>query len=741
MNTSSQPLRFTFKVASLPSNDYIFMNAVFVNNKDFEQLKEKTGAKAGFFAMIKQYVMQIKDSDKVAPGTLAIGRIYRELIGIGSTGNVDIEYLYDSFQANKKLGTVKFEVVLSKKPSLLGMDGSLTIEEKDIIDQIKQNYNNTPLNKNHVLYLDINGAILLARARDLEVDALVQQLENIRHVNVGLLTRDTEMEFTSTTKDFKIHSEKMKVKKLTKDDFNFENMGVGGLKKEFSDIFRIAFASRRYPAEYLKKYGIQHVKGMLLYGPPGTGKTLIARTLAKALNAEECKVVNGPELFDKYVGETEKKIRELFQKAEEDQAQNGDDSGLHVIVFDEIDSICRARGTINSGTGVHDGAVNQLLTKIDGVESLNNILVIGMTNRKDLIDEAILRPGRLELHVEIGLPDDNGRLEILKIHTKNMVLNDLLEKDVNLEDISKLTKNYTGADIETLVKRASTYPLNKGIDIKTGTVDFKNLRKVSMNDFEMALKEVKPMFGTDSNELQKNLQFDMVDYGNNYLNLNSKLMSLLDQVRGSSSTSLLTILLDGERGVGKTALACHLALKSEFPYIKVISPELLVSYMENGKVGAITKIFEDAYKSPFSMIILDELERLIEYIKIGPRFSNLVLQTLLVYIKKIPPKKNGSNNKLLIIGTTSIPERLEDLELTNAFNVRITINNLKKEDVMNVLNNYEGNHSDKEKITSLVGEVPIKQLLLMLEMSKQLSGGHLTYEAFTTAFEYFSNRY
>lgn len=149
---------------------------------------------------------------------------------------------------------------------------------------------------------------------------------------------------------------------------------------------------------------------MLLFGPPGTGKTLIARTLAKCLNAEECKVVNGPELFDKFVGETERKIRELFAKAEEDQKLNGDDSGLHVIVFDEIDSICKQRGSIGSGTGVRDDAVNQLLTKIDGVESLNNILVIGMTNRKDLLDDAILRPGRLELHVEIGLPDEGVKI-------------------------------------------------------------------------------------------------------------------------------------------------------------------------------------------------------------------------------------------------------------------------------------------------------------------------------------------
>jgi vesicle-fusing ATPase len=733
----SSPNRFSFKVASLPSNDYVLMNALIINSKDFQTIKEKTGAKLLIFVKVKNaYIMQLKESQQVASGSLAIGRIYREMMGIGATGNVEVEYVYDTIPANLKLGKVTFEVVLSKKPSLMEMTSVLTLEEKDIIEIICQNYINTPLNKNHVLYIDLNGAVLIAKAKDLEVSLLVQQLENIRHVNMGLLCKDTEIEFSTSSKDLKIHSEKMKVKKLMQDDFDFENMNVGGLKKEFSDIFRIAFASRRYPAEYLKKYGIQHVKGMLLYGPPGTGKTLIARTLAKALKAEECKIVNGPELFDKFVGETEKKIRELFIKAEEDQIQNGDDSGLHVIVFDEIDSICRARGTINSGTGVHDGAVNQLLTKIDGVESLNNILVIGMTNRKDLIDEAILRPGRLELHIEIGLPDENGRLEILRIHTKNMEKNDLLEKDVNLQDLSKLTKNFTGAEIETLVKRASTYPLNKGIDVKTGMVDFKNLRKICMDDFEKALKEVKPMFGTDSNELKRALQFDIIDYGNSYLNLNSKLMSLLDQLKNSKSASLMSILLEGDTGTGKTALACDLALKSEFPYIKIISPETLVGFLENGKVGAITKIFEDAYKSPFSLIILDNLERLIEFIKIGPRFSNLILQTLLVYVRKYPP---SSDRKLMIIGTTSIPERLEDLELTSTFNVRIPLSPLKNiEEIMNVLNTCDGKPEEKQKIAALVGQVPIKRLLLMLDMTKQMSGGFLNYHNFTTAYEYFS---
>ena len=141
----------------------------------------------------------------------------------------------------------------------------------------------------------------------------------------------------------KITSKVMKPKALTKFGFNFNEMGVGGLDQEISNIFRRAFTTRLYPAAYLEKYGIHHVKGILLYGPPGTGKTLIARTLANALNVKEFKVVNGPELFDKYVGETEKKIRDLFANAEKDQKDNGDDAGLHVIVFDEIELFSQLR--------------------------------------------------------------------------------------------------------------------------------------------------------------------------------------------------------------------------------------------------------------------------------------------------------------------------------------------------------------------------------------------------------------
>ncbi|KAJ1411520.1 ATPase, partial [Ochromonadaceae sp. CCMP2298] len=155
--------------------------------------------------------------------------------------------------------------------------------------------------------------------------------------------------------------------------------------------------SRRLPQQ-MRALGVSHVRGLLLHGPPGTGKTLIAREIARTLNSVEPKIVNGPEIMDKFVGEAERNIRDLFEDAERDWDRYGHASPLHVIIFDEIDAIAKKRGSLDGdGSGVRDSCVNQLLSKIDGIKEANNVLVVGLTNRKDLLDMALLRAGRLEV--------------------------------------------------------------------------------------------------------------------------------------------------------------------------------------------------------------------------------------------------------------------------------------------------------------------------------------------------------
>lgn len=151
---------------------------------------------------------------------------------------------------------------------------------------------------------------------------------------------------------------------MIKADFKFEDLGIGGLDKEFSDIFRRAFASRIFPPSIVEKLGVQHVKGLLLYGPPGTGKTLIARQIGKMLNAQEPKVVSGPEVLSKFVGQSEENVRKLFADAEAEYKSKGEESSLHIIIFDELDAICKQRGSRGDSSGVGDSVVNQLLAKV-----------------------------------------------------------------------------------------------------------------------------------------------------------------------------------------------------------------------------------------------------------------------------------------------------------------------------------------------------------------------------------------
>jgi len=456
-----------------------------------------------------------------------------------------------------------------------------------------------------------------------------------------------------------------------------EQMGIGGLDAQFGVIFRRAFASRLYPPELVKQLGIKHVKGMLLYGPPGTGKTLIARSIGGMLTENEPKVINGPEVLNKYVGQSEENIRKLFAEAIAEQQEKGDASSLHIIIFDEIDAICKQRGAASSSTGVGDTVVNQLLSMIDGVNALNNVLVIGMTNRKDLLDDALLRSGRLEVHIEIGLPDEEGRAQIFRIHTKSLREHGFLDEAVSITELAARTKNYTGAEIEGVVRSAVSYAMQTQIDVENiGQIDVAKLKqiRISQEFFELALEEVMPELGKKKIDEQLGLM-----YGRGVLEFRAEVAAIKASVRrllstmarsaadGSNASLALNrqaLLLRGERGAGKSAMAAYLANElAKWPFIRVVSADGFVGASDMAICGALDKVFTDAYKSDQSIVILDDVERLIGY-TVGPRFSNAILQALLTLIRR---NNDAEPHRKLLVVATVTPAVARALSLEREF--------------------------------------------------------------------------
>lgn len=324
--------------------------------------------------------------------------------------------------------------------------------------------------------------------------------------------------------------------------------------------------------------------------------------------------------------------------------------------------------------------------------------------------------------MEIGLPDENGRLQILKIHTREMSKNQYLADDINFEYLAKTTKNFSGAEIEGLVKSAASFALNRQIDLQNKKkFDEKNI-KVTGADFEMALTEVKPAFGVSTDELEAYLNQGLINYGEPFQKLMNTCKSFIRQVETSSRTNLLSILLSGTTGTGKTTIASHLAVESGFPYVKIISADKMVGYSEQTICTQINKIFHDAYKSPLSIIVVDSIERLIQLVHIGPRFSNLILQALLVLIKKPPP----AGRKLLVVGTTSMADILDSLEITRMFNVTVDVPSLSsRQDISNICLSSGcfnlDSDQDRETMKNIMGlipnQIPVKKLLLVTEMA------------------------
>ncbi|KAI0986990.1 hypothetical protein GJ496_007851 [Pomphorhynchus laevis] len=519
----------------------------------------------------------------------------------------------------------------------------------------------------------------------------------------------------------------MQMTSMLNPDFDFKKLGIGGLDEKFKTIFRQVFASRVCPPELMEEMGITHVKGMLLHGPPGTGKTLMARQICKMLNARTPKIVNGPEILNKFVGESEANIRRLFADAEEEEKKMGIRSALHVIIFDEIDAICKTRGSTAGSTGVQDTVVNQLLSKIDGVEQLNNILLIGMTNRLDMIDEALLRPGRLDVHMEIGLPDESGRLQILNIHTFRLKESKKLADDVDLNELSAKTKNFSGAEIEKLVKSATSTAINQVIKFSNKIeIDPKDLKDLMINrsHFLYALNnDVKAAFGISGDELHSYIRNGIIPWSIDVQKSLDEISLFIRQSFSDDLNPLVTVLLEGNVGCGKTAIACKAASDTNCPFTRICTPQSMIGYGESAKCQAVKKVFDDAYKSQSSCVILDDIESLLDYAAVGPRFSNLMLQALRLLLRKYP--EDGKS--ICIIGTTSNKQFLNEIGLRQLFGSILTIENIgKSEHILNVLEFLEWagfSESDKSNIKSLLPElsvsISIRNLISVIAAARQ----------------------
>lgn len=349
-----------------------------------------------------------------------------------------------------------------------------------------------------------------------------------------------------------------------------------------------------------------------------------------------------------------------------------------------------------------------------------------MTNRKDMIDEALLRPGRLEVQMEIGLPDEPGRLQILNIHTAVMRENDKLATDVDLGELATLTKNFSGAEIEGLVRCAQATAMNRLIKaaskVEVDPEAGEKLRICRLDFLHSLENDVKPAFGSSKEEFEKYIANGIINWGLPVQRVLEDGDLLISQAKSSDRTPMVTVCLEGPAGSGKTALAAQIAKNSDFPFLKVCSPETMIGFHEAAKCQTIKKIFDDAYKSPLSCIIVDDIERLLDYVPIGPRFSNLVLQALLVLLKKVPPH----GHKLFIIATTSRKDVLQEMELLNTFNNVVHVSSITAgEELVAVIDNLDVFSKEeleqlKKRVNGKKLWIGIKKLLVLIEMVRQI---------------------
>ena len=395
--------------------------------------------------------------------------------------------------------------------------------------------------------------------------------------------------------------EAAEVKELKVPAVTYED--IGGLKEELQRVREMIELPLKHP-ELFDRLGIEPPKGVLLHGPPGTGKTLIAKAVANESDAYFIPIA-GPEIMSKFYGESEARLREVFQEAEKNAPS--------IISIDELDAIAPKREEVTGE--VERRVVAQLLALMDGLKARGKVIVIGATNRPNALDPALRRPGRFDREIEIGVPDRDGRKEILQIHTRGMPL----AKDVDLDELANITHGFVGADLEAVCKEAAMSALRRilpEIKLEEETIPPEVLEKlqVTKEDFENALKMVEPSAMREVLVEVPNVRWDDVgDLEGAKQELREAVewpLKYPDSFKRMGIEPPRGILLYGPPGTGKTLLARAVATESEANFISVKGPEILSKWVGESE-RAVREIFRKARMAAPAIVFFDEIDAVV----------------------------------------------------------------------------------------------------------------------------------
>jgi transitional endoplasmic reticulum ATPase len=425
---------------------------------------------------------------------------------------------------------------------------------------------------------------------------------------------------------------------------------IGGIGQQLQKVREMIELPLKHP-ELFRRLGIDPPKGVLLHGPPGTGKTMIAKAVATEVNAH-FKSINGPEIISKYYGESEKQLREIFDEAAENAPA--------IIFIDEIDSICPKREEVSGE--VERRVVAQMLTLMDGMEGRDNVVVIGATNRRDALDPALRRPGRFDREIEIGVPDREGRSEIMDVHTRQMPISD----DFELEWVLDNTYGFVGADLAALARESAMKALRRYLpemDLEEETIPPEVLEKmeVRMDDFREAIKDIEP-----SALREIYVEIPKVTWGEV-----GGLEEVKDRLKESVEWPLTKpelfehfgikpprgIVLFGAPGTGKTLLAKAIANEAQANFISIKGPEMISKWVGESE-RAVREIFKKAKQSAPAIIFLDEFESIASRRSSsgteGSDVSNRVVNQLLASMDGV-----DSLDGVIVVAATNRPEMLD----------------------------------------------------------------------------------